>query len=146
MTTTNFINLTRGIYCAHAPDILTGPVNWVRIQSTQCEQKMWPEILRGLGAQFYMATAYGPVVVHDCSERNRETRAMWQGLSWIRYVLNRVWYNQEVTETSRSGMNTTHYWRRNFENLSKADIRAIRYFTPLDDGREQVSLESCWKR
>lgn len=146
----HYTNLSRGILCPHQ-DWLDGegyPKKWVRIQSTQCEQKLWADVLKTLGPQFYMDVASGErVMVHDHSERDRESRAMWQGLSWIRFALNREWFGKETHSVVRNGCNVTPYWKRAFNNLSRPDRAQLKYygsFALLD--LEEVRLKSCWKR
>jgi len=145
----HYINLSRGVYCPHF-DVLWNretPYNWVRIQSTQCEQKLWAEILRTLGPQFYMDAAQGTtIVLHDQSEKNRETRAMRQGLSWIRYALDATWFGKE-TQSFVRGHDVTAYWRHTYRNLSKSDRAQLKFYRDFASPFvSSVSLESCWQK
>jgi hypothetical protein len=143
----HYINLSNGVRCPHYSMIkyvLKEPIYWMRIQSTQCEQKLWPQILRTLGPQFYMDAASRPLLIHDQSERNRETRAMWQGLSWVRYALNRAWYGLDTQSFTRSGLDVTLQWREAYRSLTKSDRAQLNYYRQFTG--TSINLTSCWKR
>lgn len=141
----HFRNLTNGILCA--PQDSRGNV---RIGSTTCEQKQWDSVLRQAGVDMLALLAQGhSVVLHDQSERPRQTRAQWQGLSWIRYACARAWSIPAAEEFSRNGANVTVYWGEQYASLSKADLNYLRYFRPLvmkhPDPRplNQINLRPC---
>lgn len=124
-----FINLSNGLICNSNGCFPDRPLKFVRIQSTWCEQKRWAPILDTLGADFLMALAEGRnVVVHDKSEKNRQTRAGWQGLSWIRYACMHAWYDVHTREWSRSGVNVSDYWEEQYHKLPRGTRSMLRYF------------------
>jgi len=145
-----YVNLTRGALCPHLRnDSWSGSADYryVRIPSTWCEQKEWDRILTTLGADFLMDLAQGvQVSVHDFSERPRETRAMWQGLEWIRYALIRTWYPSDesrVAWTSRSGMTVASYWNAQYLRLNRNTVGMLEYYGNFTTG-DGVNLRSCY--
>lgn len=145
--TDHFINLSNGVNCPH---YMSGAYRYfIRIGSTVCEQKHWPDVLLALTPDFLIAAANGnDVVVHDQSERNRETRAMWQGLSWARYAIRRTWWPGEYKrfpEFSRNGQDVTRYWNDAYRALSdsvRAHLKYYRRFVTIP--ADELSVRSCW--
>ncbi|MBF6332449.1 hypothetical protein [Nocardia transvalensis] len=89
MSAVHFANLTRGLLCPH---LVGYEVRYTRIQSTSCEQKRWHDVIFGAGPDLLMTMALGRLaIVHDQSERPRETRAMWQGLVFVRRACEHLW-------------------------------------------------------
>lgn len=136
---THYANLTNGLLCGPATAGL------IRIPSTFCEQKMWGRVIYGAGPDMLATLARGyPVVVHDQSERQRNTRAQWQGLSWLRYACSAAWGLPLPTEYSRSGMNVTGYWEGVYRGfLADSDRAWLGYFKRFADGLEVVDLQPC---
>lgn len=143
----HFRNLSRGLLC---PCQTTRP-HLIRIQSTRCEQKDWERIIHEVGAELLYTLAKGNIaMVHDVSERDRETRACWQGLSWIRYATFRTWYpdNEKVPdEKSRTGHPLNPYWEEQFKRLSRPTRHLLRYYKQyIDKPQNSIYLRSCWSR
>lgn len=90
-----YLNLTNGL--AGQAYLYDG---YVRIQSTACEQKRWDFILQDLDNSVLMYLALGEEVVIVDGGR-KPPRAIWQGLEWIRYVLERWWYGRVPKLTGR---------------------------------------------
>jgi len=115
-----YANLTNGIEMLHS-----GP--FVRIQSTACEQKRWSFIIEDLENDLLLHLARGyHCVICDCGH-NGEPRALWQGLPWIRYVLERVWLGH-VTPVLVRGHNVENYFAGQYEQLSVRAKTKLRYF------------------
>ena len=89
-----FLNLTNGIEAIkQKPDVLQSELHFIRIQSTWCEQKRWKDIILDLDYTFLLACRVAPnVCVIDYSATKLCPRAIYQGLPWIQYCLNRYWY------------------------------------------------------
>ena len=123
--TKHFINLSNGIeYIPSIPD----EYSFIRIQSTYCEQKRWNDILLELDYSFLMNLALGyKCVVYDKSARHEIPRAIWQGLEWVKYTLNLVWFNREVKAITR-GKNVTNYFHSQFSTLPKQTLKKLCYF------------------
>lgn len=145
MTDYHFRNLTNGVLCAPADSRGS-----VRIGSTTCEQHDWSAVLRQAGVDMLALLAQGHTVyVHDQSERERRTRAQWQGLSWIRYACARAWGVEPAQEFGRNGMNVTGHWQSTYAGLGRPDLNYLRYFRPLvmkttdPDPLNEIRLRPC---
>lgn len=140
----HYINLSRGFECGCPPN--TGS-RIIRIESTACEQKQWDKILKQLGADMFYELARGTsCVVHDKSERDRETRACWQGLSWIRYACGRAWMAAPAMvpkEFSRNGMEVTPFWEEQFRALPDSTRRMLDFYVKFYRGG-MIDLYSCY--
>lgn len=87
--TVHFANLTRGVKCAPKTARLA------RIQSTQLEANQYERVLLSVPDELIALAALGQfVVVHDYSEKPRETRAMWQGLTLARVMMELRWFGE----------------------------------------------------
>ena len=121
-----YLNLTNGI---EALEFLK-PANlrFVRIQSTACEQKRWDFILQDLDYSFLMDIALGEnVTVVDYSAKKENTRAVYQGLEFIKYVLNKYWLNKEYTPNVK-GLNCSNYFKSVYDSLDKRTFKKLEYF------------------
>ena len=140
----HFRNLTNGLVC-DCPRWDVYKTRVVRIQSTACEQKRWDAVLREVGADLFYCIATGDsCIIHDKSEKNRETRACWQGISWIRYATHRAWRDTEPPpEFSRCGMVVSPYWEQEFRKLPRSTRQMLKYFKKFDRGWF-IDLASCY--
>lgn len=136
MTAVHYLNLSRGTLLAanvsERYQVLPSELRVCRIQSTACEQKRWAYVLDSLNDDLLYNLALGNrVYVHDVSEKPRVTRALWQGLPWIRHVLYRRWLTLE-TETwiyrGGRGVNVTAYFDRVARALPRGTKRRVDYF------------------
>jgi len=120
-----YVNLTNGIECIQKLGLRD--YRFIRIQSTACEQKRWDFIIQDLDYDFLMSLALGEnVVVFDTSKRE-VSRAVWQGLKWIEYVLSRRWLERESTAIVRNH-NVTGYFRSMYKELENRTFKKIDYF------------------
>ena len=144
MAIVHYRNLTNGLFCDCPPWTLY-KTRVVRLQSTACEQKRWEAILHELGADLYYNLATGEsCIIHDKSERERETRACWQGLSWVRYACHRAWREGEPPmEFSRGGMPLNPYWEEQYRGLSRSGQHLLKYFKKFDVGG-MLDVYSCY--
>lgn len=137
-------NLSRGLlsHCLAEPGDATCTV---RIPSTWCEQKKWNDILVTLPPQMWILMSLSvPLVMHDVSEKPRETRAVWQGLSWIRFAVNCAWDLPVGKEISRSRMNVNPYWAKVFHELPTSTRNLLRYYLNFYRGDGgSVNLKGC---
>lgn len=117
-----FLNLTNGLEMLPAfPN-----ASFVRIQSTACEQKRWQAIIDDLDHTFLMRLAIGePCVVVDFSQKKGTTRALYQGVPFIAYVLNKVWGKKQPSKVIVNGANVIGYFDEVFSTL---DTRKLDYF------------------
>lgn len=119
-----YLNLTNGI---------EGLKNWkdvkfIRIQSTACEQKRWDFLLQELDYNFLLDIALGEkVVVIDCGASKDAPRAMYQGLEFVKYVLNKHWLGKDYTPFVKN-YGCSHYFGECYSKLSKRTLKKLDYF------------------
>lgn len=138
-----YLNLTNGI---EALEFLK-PANlrFVRIQSTACEQKRWDFILQDLDYSFLMDIALGEnVTVVDYSAKKENTRAVYQGLEFIKYVLNKYWLNKEYTPNVK-GFNCSEYFKSVYDKLDKRTFKKLEYFKKFLKTNEIKLKGLCFK-
>lgn len=135
--TVHFLNLTNGLACAdHAPN-----PHYTRIQSTALEQKRFAEVLDHAGDDLLMHLALGRhVTIHDVSERPRRTRALWQGVPWVTYALQRAWGLPLTPATIRSGEDCTRYFERHYRALTEPQRRRVQYYRKFNPTGVRIGL------
>ena len=122
MKTIRFINLTNGI------ESICDSSLFIRIQSTKCEQKLWSDIILELDSTFLIHAALGnSIVVYDASGKKDISRAMWQGLQFIGFALNKCWFNKTETVYHKHH-NLTKYFDEQYNLLSKPAKTKLKYF------------------
>ena len=90
----------------------------IRIQSTACEQKRWSFILEDLSYEFLIHAAMGDTCrVWDTSARKEVSRAIHQGLPWIKYAMERRWFAKSAAAIVR-GCNAEGYFDQCYRQLS----------------------------
>ena len=140
----HFVNLSRGLLCPCPKPRM----HVTRIQSNVCEQKHWGRLIHDVGPELLYAISMGHIaIVHDVSQRLRETRACWQGLSWLRYACWRSW-NPDLPapiEKSKS-MVLNPYWEQEFQALPRVTRHHLRYFKQFHKEGHGLYLRSCWAR
>lgn len=121
-----YLNLTNGIEALEKERFKDA--NFIRIQSTACEQKRWDFILQELDYTFLMDIALGnSVYVIDFGANKEVPRALYQGVEFIKYVLNRRWLNTVIQPTVR-GNDCAKYFDECYRNLDKRTLKKIDYF------------------
>lgn len=139
----HYANLTRGVTCAPPNALLC------RIQSTQCEAGQWERVLLSIPDDMIARAALGQfIVVHDHSEKSRETRAMWQGLTLAKIVMEFRWFGELRSHYSsrRGGSSALQHLRNVASELPDHVRRKYDYFRDLafEMNTEYVSLTSCY--
>lgn len=133
-----FLNLTNGLEVAG----LIKHDGYVRIQSTHLEQKLWSRVIEDLDYSFLLPVVSGAQVrVVDTSHRpDGVSRAIYQGLPWIRFALQTEVLqlgNPEATRVFVKGMNCSCYFSHQVRRLSpaaKQKLRYLRKFVPRTAG------------
>lgn len=123
----SYINLTNGIEAfENAPyDFYDG---FIRIQSTACEQKRWDFLLQELDTDFLMNIALGNSVrVVDYGASKETSRAVYQGIEFIKFVLKKHWLGITDRVIVRH-TDSTNYFEEVYRNLSKRTLRKLDYF------------------
>ena len=121
-----FINLTNGIEALNTYNF--EEVAFIRIQSCLCESKQWEKILWDVDYHFLMCLALGyQCYLYDYSHHKRMPRAFYQGIPWIQYTLNRIWFNREI-DILVKGYNCKKYFTKCYTTLSKPVKQRLKYF------------------
>jgi hypothetical protein len=142
MTVIEYANLSRGVLCA------PGDARICRIQSTHCERKQWSSVLWSTPDEMLLSLAMGDeVVVHDCSEKDRETRACWQGLELIRWCCVWSWHpgRTYVKWPRRGGKSMVQYFFRVYSGLPDPLHRKLDYYRKFATPFTLPRLTTCWK-
>ena len=139
-----YLNLTNGIEEMEANPFCH--YHYVRIQSTLCEQKQWGKILRELDYNFLMDIALGNhVVVIDFSQQKKVSRALFQGLEWIKYCLVRRWFGVIPEKIFVKTYNVSNYFNQEYAKLTGDDFKKIDYISKFVI-TNSISLSSnCFK-
>lgn len=121
-----YLNLTNGIEFLEDNN-LNNNYKFVRIQSSACERHLWDKIIRELDYNFLIDIALGyEVVVYDTSQRKNESRAMYQGLKFIEYVLNRVWLHKKI-DIKVKEINVKDYFEEAYLSIPDSTIIRLKY-------------------
>ena len=132
MSHVNFLNLTNGIEAL--PLLGDEPYHFVRIQSTACEQKRWAPILEDLDYTFLIALATGRECrIYDYSNKKEVPRALYQGVPWIHFALEKLWYDRTVTAWVKSN-NVTAYFEECYVKQRIREIRKLRWMEKFLSG------------
>jgi len=119
-----YLNLTNGI---ESLGKIKGNIRFIRIQSTVCEQHRWDFIIQDLDNDFLMNVAIGNnVIVIDRTDRYW-SRAQFQGVEFIRYVLNKYWLNVEYFPMVKRH-NVEKYYEECYKRLEKRTLKKLDYF------------------
>lgn len=138
----HYANLTRGVACAPKTASLC------RIQSTQLEASAYDRVLLSIPDELIALAALGQfIVVHDFSEKQRETRAMWQGLTLARVMMELRWYGELRSRytVSRGGKAALQHIKNIASRQDEHVRRKFDYFRELTHVNDTtfVGLVSC---
>lgn len=136
----HFVNLTNGIEVA--PYLKS--FSFIRIQSTACEQKRWDFIIEDLDHNFLMSLALGlECVVYDYSAKKKIPRALFQGLVFIEFTLNKRWHGLDYIPIVR-GNNVLKYFNHVYHRLSKRSLKKLDYYKKFLRGDKiNLTFFSC---
>jgi hypothetical protein len=123
-----FINLTCGIEWIPFLDKERGEIHFIRIQSTLLEQGHMERVLQDLDNNFLMHLAIGNTCIfYDVTSRyssERGSRSIWQGIEWIKYCLNKLWFNKKI----KCPYGQHHHFEKEFKKLSKTTRKKLKYY------------------
>ena len=135
----HFINLKNGVEAI--PTLRAVGIDdyaFVRIQSTLCEAGDMEKMMLELDANLLVSLALGySCVVYDFGSRDKKRgvpRALWYGLEFARFALNRYWFDGDDTAvTDRCvpvlrGKRVDDDFRRKLSSLSKSAKKRIKYY------------------
>lgn len=130
----NYVNLTNGM---EALPVLKDGYRFIRIQSTLCEQKLWNQLIQELDYDFLFNIAIGrEVVIYDYGAKKPISRALYQGVEFIKYVLNKRWlgieYESDVSRTYKEHIrkDCNSYFESCYKSLDRKTKRKLDYFKP----------------
>lgn len=133
-----FLNIDNGIEWIPAMRETGDEYSFVRIQSTACEQKRFWFILEDLDYSFLMAAATGECCVFDGSSRKPISRALYQGVEWINYALNRHWLAR-ITKPIVKGNDCSFYfnslWNAKESERAKKKLSYMQKFVTVEKVR-----------
>ena len=130
----HYINLTNGIEAIKEHNLIN--YRFIRIQSTHCEQKRWDDILNNISDDFLMNVALGnECIVYDYGANKKISRAVWQGLEWIKFCLYKIWYDSNYKLEGRSNK-SDNYFHEQFINLDKKTLKRIKYYRKFLSNKE----------
>lgn len=126
----HYVNLFGGI--EWLPAIELGDrdtIKFCRIQSTALEQKRWDFVIRDLDHQLLFDLSQGlHCIIYDVSARKPESRAIYQGLVWVRFVLEYFWFHVEPARLSVRGQDATAYLYSQLHALSNEAISKVKTY------------------
>ena len=144
-----FLNITDGL---EALDVLRsmgideGRIRYSCIQSTHFEQKNSDAPLNRLGADLLMELALGTVcVIVDYGTDKELSRAVYQGVPFIKYALERNWFEKKPTEVlihprleSAPPRDTAKDFSRWYHNLDRRTKQYLRHFKLYANGTNAI--------
>lgn len=121
-----YLNLTNGIEFLENPDF-NKEYKFVRIQSSTCERHLWNKLLLDLDYNFLLDLALGnEVVICDTSPRKDISRALYQGVEFIRFVLYKYWFGKEICPYVR-GINCNSYFQKEYNKIEDETFKKLKY-------------------
>lgn len=121
-----YLNLTNGIEFLENPDF-NKDYRFVRIQSTACERHLWDKLLSELDYNFLLDLALGnEVIICDTSAHKTISRALYQGVEFIRFVLYKVWLNKDIIPYVRN-QNCNDYFQAEYKKLNNKTLSKLKY-------------------
>jgi hypothetical protein len=123
-----FINLTNGLEAMEREGFDSSQVNFMRIQSTYCEGKQWELLLQDLDHNFLMWAALGyECVVYDYGSNHPVAKAIFMGLEWIRFTVNKIWFNRTIVPYMKEKQ-VFSMFESEYRKLSKRTINKLEYY------------------
>lgn len=124
MKTIKYLNLTNGL--EYADEV--GEYKVIRIQSTICEAKNWNKLIQDLDYNFLLDLAQGnKIEIYDTSSKKNVSRALFQGVEFIKYAINRRWFGNENARANVKGQDVTNYFKKEYEGLEKSTKSKLDY-------------------
>ena len=129
MKTINFINLTNGIEAIERFGLTD--YQFVRIQSSICEAKHWERLLEQMDDNLLMNLALGNhCVIYDFSANKEIPRALYQGVAFLEFVLERRWFNRNSPMVIRRMINNDTYYENAYQKIQRNKLikKKLDYF------------------
>lgn len=119
-----YYNLTNGI------EFINSVPFFIRLQSTLLEAKKFDKVIYELDYNFLLDLALGyNIILIDGSSKKLQSRAIYQGIPWIKYVLERYWLNiiPKIIYVRQS--NVINYFNEQYNLLSKETKQKLNYIS-----------------
>lgn len=140
----HFVNLTNGLEAVPTLKRIGAQIHMCRLQSSHCESSRPDLLLSSVDASMLFWLAQGhTVLVYDYGSRNKKRgvpRAIWYGLEFLKYVLNKVWYNTRETHCYLRGVNTVNMFEDLLKTVEKGTMKRIKYYRQYTGDSKFVSL------
>ena len=128
MKEVSFINLTNGLESLIEHNLDFDKCRFIRIQSTACEQKRWATIIDDLSPDFMLHAAIGShIYIYDYGANKEIPRAIWQGIEWIKYVLQKRWHSIDYSPVGRA-ISMQCYFEKEYAKLPKTTKAKLDYY------------------
>ena len=128
----HFVNLKNGIEAVPELRGLDLEVNFLRVQSTLCEVGDMEKVILELDASFLLAAALGySCLVYDYGSRDKKRgtpRAIWYGLEFIRYALNKTWFGKSDRLPILRGKQVESLFSGKLSSMSKSTKKKLKYY------------------
>ena len=136
-----YVNLTSGLEWVREASPFF-PVKFVRFQSSHAEAKCWEEVLSAIPDDMLFNLALGnECVVLDASANKKNSRAIYQIVPLIRFILTWRWYRTvHMEENYVKSHNATEYFTEISKKLSVRLCKKIDYYKKFLNGRSHVKL------
>ena len=122
----NFINLTAGL--EHLIEYLLMHFMFLRLQTTHLESGQLERFLQEVDNNLLMHLALGrKCCIFDMTSRKQKgniSRALWQGVPWITYCLERAWFKRETSY--KYGMQC--HFKGQYACLTKPTKNRLKYY------------------
>lgn len=121
----NYVNLLSGVeYLNEVED-----PRFIRLHNSHLENKAWNKFLLTLDYDFLTQLALSNTVnLYDCTKTGKESRIIFQGIPFIEFVLNKVWYDEYYVQSCYvRGKNVFNYFSEVYEKLDKGILRDFAY-------------------
>ncbi len=132
----NYLNLTNGLMAVEEYELKNYRV--MRLCSSYCEQKLWQDILWAVPDDFYFNIVLdNTVVIYDYGANKPVSRALWQGLEWVKYAMTMLLMEEEYQPIGRASQ-MKEYFAEALANLDRKTKKRIRYYQPLLIGHRPI--------
>lgn len=155
MRTVKYYNLSNGILALGSAGL---DAKFIRIQSSLCERKKWSKIIEELDYDFLMNLALGnKCVVYDFGAEKEVSRAIYQGLEFVRFAVNMIWFysspnpyvkdhncvkyfNEELLVLSERSRSKLKYFRKFLGTfIGPVNLEGVSNFTDMDNKYSDMS-------
>lgn len=144
-----YLNLTNGLEWLEEDSFLEkyDEFEIVRIQSSHCEAKAWNKLLLDLDYGFLLDLATSGIVeIYDTSSKKDMSRALFQGIEVIKYVLTRRWLGIKPEKVYVRGNDSTKYFEWIYDRLSEEVKKKLDYVKKfLNPELEEIRIDVVCK-